>query len=398
MSKKFFCFKNFFTTYLIFLCFASIYLFSKFYLLHVNNSMAEWVINYHGGFGRRGFLGEILAKLSFLADIYLKDIILYFLYFLFLSYYVLVYLFFKSINFKPIFILAILSPLFLIFPLAELEALGRKDILIPICFLLFSYLFKKFEFKSLMVFLILIYTLLLLTHEVSIFYLPFFYLVVFFKLKKIKLSDFITIFLVSLYFLSIVFLLSNSIHTDSSIEKMCESLKNSYNTECGLGASVLNRKLMDNVRELGGLNITHIIRGLLIFLIGAFALITSIKNSEYCNRNYNFIFKRKTFAINFLIIFLPTLIPFIIAVDWGRWFNLSYTMSLLFYFFCFKNNLIFLGESNFIKFIDKVNKKKILFVFMIFIICFTWNPKAVHHEDIGSIPIYRVIAKIIKYY
>ena len=47
---------------------------------------------------------------------------------------------------------------------------------------------------------------------------------------------------------------------------------------------------------------------------------------------------------------------------------------------------------------DKVNKKKILFVFMIFIICFTWNPKAVHHEDIGSIPIYRVIAKIIKYY
>ena len=36
--------------------------------------MAEWVINYHGGFGRRGLLGEILAKLSFLTDIYLKDI------------------------------------------------------------------------------------------------------------------------------------------------------------------------------------------------------------------------------------------------------------------------------------------------------------------------------------
>ena len=398
MYKKLFFSKNFFLIYLIFLCFASIFFFSKIYLLHTNNSMAEWVINYHGGFGRRGFLGEILAKISLVTGLYLKNTVLYFLYFLFLSYYSLIYFFFKNIDFKPIFILAILSPLFLIFPLAELEALGRKDILIPICFLLFSYLFKKFEFKSLMVFLILIYTLLLLTHEVSIFYLPFFYLIIFFKLQKIKLSNIITIFLVSLYFLSIVSLLSNSIHTDSSIEKMCESLKNSYNTECGLGASVLNRKLMDNVRELGGLNITHIIRGLLVFLIGAFALITSIKNSEYSNRNYNFIFKRKAFAINFLIIFLPTLIPFIIAVDWGRWFNLSYTMSLLFYFFCFKNNLIFLGESDFIKFIDKVNKKKILFVFMIFIICFTWNPKAVHHEDIGSIPVYRVIAKIIKYY
>ena len=174
MYKKSFFLKNFFLIYLIFLCFASIFFFSKIYLLHTNNSMAEWVINYHGGFGRRGFLGEILAKISLVTGLYLKNTILYFLYFLFLSYYSLIYFFFKNIDFKPIFILAILSPLFLIFPLAELEALGRKDILIPICFLLFSYLFKKFEFESLMVFLVLIYTLLLLTHEVSIFYLPFF--------------------------------------------------------------------------------------------------------------------------------------------------------------------------------------------------------------------------------
>ena len=75
MPKISFSFKNFFIMYLIFLCCASIFLFSKIYLLHTNNSMAEWVINYHGGFGRRGLLGEILAKLSFLTDIYLKDII-----------------------------------------------------------------------------------------------------------------------------------------------------------------------------------------------------------------------------------------------------------------------------------------------------------------------------------
>ena len=46
------------------------------------------------------------------------------------------------------------------------------------------------------------------------------------------------------------------------------------------------------------------------------------------------------------ILFLPTLIPFFIAVDWGRWFNLSYSMILIFYIFCLKNNYVFLKIEN----------------------------------------------------
>jgi hypothetical protein len=56
--------------------------------------MAEWVINYQGGFGRRGLLGELFLQISLLTEVGLKDIILYFLYLVFGVYYLSVYFFF----------------------------------------------------------------------------------------------------------------------------------------------------------------------------------------------------------------------------------------------------------------------------------------------------------------
>ena len=390
-------FNKYFFYYLLFLTISSIFFISENYLLHTNNSMAEWLINYQGGFGRRGLLGELFLKISLLTDILIKDVILYFLYIIFAVYYSSVYFFFKKINLNPIFIIAIFSPLFLIFPLAELEALGRKDILIPIFFIFFSFLYQKFEFKGLVLSLIIIYTVLLLTHEISIFYLPFFYFIILFKLNDLKLSSFFLILLMSIYFLSLIFLLSDSAHSNQEIDEMCKKLMNSFNTKCGLGAFVLNRTLMNNIKELGNINMIHIMRALWIFFLGSFALFLSIKNSKYKIEKLTFFNKKIQFHLIFFIIFLPTLIPFSIAVDWGRWFNLSYTMSILFYFFCLKNNFIYLKESSFIKYINNLSSKKFLYFFFIFIICFTWNPKAVYHEDIGSVPIYRMISKIVKY-
>ena len=43
------------------------------------------------------------------------------------------------------------------------------------------------------------------------------------------------------------------------------------------------------------------------------------------------------------------------------------------------------------KYSNFVNKKyKIIFLILI---CFTWTPKAVYHEDISSLPLYRTIVK-----
>ena len=54
------------------------------HLLTVNNSMAEWMINYQGGIGRRGLLGELFTQISILTDFSLRKIILYFLFIIFI--------------------------------------------------------------------------------------------------------------------------------------------------------------------------------------------------------------------------------------------------------------------------------------------------------------------------
>tara|TARA_Y100000590_G_scaffold412980_1_gene508385 strand:- start:1054 stop:2253 length:1200 start_codon:yes stop_codon:yes gene_type:complete len=387
-------FDRYFFFYLIFILGSSIFFINNSYLLDTNNSIAEWVINYQGGFGRRGLIGELFLLISSITGIYLKNVILYFLVIIFVLYYLLIYLFFINLNLNKIFIIAIYSPLFIIFPIAELEGLGRKDVIIPFSFLVFSYFYNKLDFKNLAILLLFFYTPLILIHEVSIFYLPFFYFIIFLKLKKFSFLNIFLFVIITIIFLSTIYILSNSIHTDNEIFIMCEKLINLYNTKCGLGAYVLNRTVQDNISELGGLKIIDIIRALWIYCLGSFALIFCVVNSKYKKNKLNFLFKKINFNFIFFIFLLPTFIPFMIAVDWGRWFNLSYTMSILFYFFCFKNNLIKLNQNYYIYLFNKILNKKYIFIILILIVCFSWNPKSVYSEDIGSIPVYRIIEKI----
>ena len=388
-------FDKYFSIYLIFILSSSIFLINSNYLLDTNNSIAEWVINYQGGFGRRGLIGELFLIISSITGIYLKNIILYFLFIIFAAYYLLIYYFFKNLNLNKFFIISIYSPLFLIFPIAELEGLGRKDILIPLFFLAFANFYNRFNFKKLSLLLLLVYIPLILIHEVSIFYLPFFYIIIFFKLEKLDFLNILLIFLISIIILSTIYTLTNFIHSENEIFQMCQKLKNLYNTKCGLGAYVLNRTLQDNIAELGGLKIIDIIRGIWIYLLGSFALIFCILNSKYEISKVNFIFKKTNFNFIFFITLLPTFVPFIIAVDWGRWFNLSYTMSIIFYFFCFKNNLLKFNQTYYVFLLEKILNKKYIFLSLIIICCLSWNPKAVYSDDIGSIPIYRIIDKIL---
>ena len=392
-------FNNFFKYYLIFICFSSIFFISRTYQLDVNNSMGEWLINYQGGFGRRGLLGELFTQISLKFNFPIRKTILYFLYFIFVVYYSFIYLFFRDIKKNKLIIISVLSPLFVLFPLAELEALGRKDILIQLFFLIFCNFFLRTSFLVLSSILLIFFPILLLTHEVSIFYLPFFLIVLLFKIEKFNITKLLFIIFISIFFVFIIYILSNSAHSSDQIKMMCDHMKNVLNDKCGLGAYVLNRALADNIAELGG-NITQFIRNFFVFVFGFSALVILIQNSYFNNQKINIISKYFNYKFLMSIVFLPTLIPFAIAVDWGRWFNLSCTMLTLFYFFCYKNKNVILNNQ--IKIIEIFSynsfKSKNFFLILVFMICFSWNPKAVYHEDIGSFPIYRIITKIIKYY
>ena len=126
-------------------------LFSYFFLYfkhQVGNdsTISEWLINFEGGFTRRGFLGEIVFQISQIFNFQLRKVFLVLQVLIYIGYFYSIYQLFKKINYNFIFALAIFSPLFFIFSLAELEALGRKDILM---FLVFVVNFLKSKLKYL---------------------------------------------------------------------------------------------------------------------------------------------------------------------------------------------------------------------------------------------------------
>ena len=73
MSEKIYSnFRHYLLGYLIFITFLSFIILGSTFNLDTNNSVAEWIINYQGGFGRRGLAGELLLNLSLLSKIHLK--------------------------------------------------------------------------------------------------------------------------------------------------------------------------------------------------------------------------------------------------------------------------------------------------------------------------------------
>ena len=63
--------------------------------------------------------------------------------------------------------------------------------------------------------------------------------------------------------------------------------------------------------------------------------------------------------------------------------------------FIYKNDKIHIDINKIkrkLNFINFTNKGSLIIFFII--VCFTWSPKAVYHEDTASIPIYRLIEKL----
>ena len=152
-----------------------LFIFSVFYLhgkYNVGNdsTVSEWIINYEGGFIKRGLIGQIVIYISGLLNLSLRLSILFFQIFIIAVYYLLLINFFRKIKFDKIIMLSILTPIFLLYPVAEIEVLGRKEIFIFSFFLIYLTL-NNLKQKNL--FRIFILPLLMLIWEPVIFFFYF---------------------------------------------------------------------------------------------------------------------------------------------------------------------------------------------------------------------------------
>jgi hypothetical protein len=391
-------FKNFnlFKIYIIFLFLLSSFYLSAVYLSPVNNAMSEWVINYGGGLVRRGLIGEIIFQLSTFFKIKLREGFLILQILLYFFYYLIIYWLLS--NFKKNFIvyLAIFSPVFYSFGLYELEALGRKEILMYIFFSYNFYLFYKYKNINLnYIFTCLSLIILILNHESVIFYYLF-YLFFFIVIDKKKDFRFYLLnFLLLLIVIFTSYLIYANPHSMADNLEMCNRLLNLSDEKCGLGASFTTANISRHINEVGW-RLKDLINYILIFIFGFIGIFILIYKSKLISRFY--ILNLNLFSI---IIFcsLPGLLLFLIAVDAGRWTSMLYHMIAISFFGMIKLGFVKLDSNIKYKYIN-FNKLKnnFLFYFLIFILCFGWSPKAVYHESFGTFPVYRMIIKAPKFF
>lgn len=387
---------NLFKAYIIFLFLLSSFYLSAVYLSQVNNAMSEWVINYGGGFVRRGLVGEIILQLSTFFQIKLREGFLILQILLYLFYYFFIYWLLS--NFKKNFIiyLAIFSPVFYSFGLYELEALGRKEILMYIFFSYNFYLFYKYKNINLnYIFTYLSLIILILNHESVIFYYLFylFFFVVVDKKKDFRfyLLNFLLLFVV--IFTS--YLIYTNPHSMADNPEMCSRLLNLSDEKCGLGANYSTANISRHINEVGW-RLKDVINYILIFAFGFIGIFILIYKSKLTSRFY--ILNLNLFSI---IIFcsLPGLLLFLIAVDTGRWTSMLYHMIAISFFGMIKLGYVKLDSNIKYKYINfNKFKNNFLFYFLIFFLCFGWSPKAVYHESFGTFPAYRMIIKAPKFF
>ena len=332
----------------------------------------DLLINYEGGFARRGLIGQIIIEINSLGINFNR--IIFFIQFLpYLIYLILIFHNFSQIKKNIFWYLILFSPLFLFYPLGELESLGRKDIYLILLYLIYLNLNIKNKFQ---IDFILIFLLSSLIHEITFFFIGYYFFAIF-LLKKNNLNSLSVIYL--FIFLLILAFINLAFGSSANIYEMTKPFKYLNINEASGAFSWVNKPLIDQIfLVISRLNFKVCIIYITYFLFTALPFILLyLKNKNLKVIIYSF--------LPFLIL-LPI---FVLALDWGRFLYLNYNFLIITFLFLSKKN--YLANCNFCI----INNKKIRIIFL-FLYCFCLSPKITLNDSIGSLPQYRTIIKISK--
>ena len=233
--------KKYFIIYLSFLLvFSLIFLFDK-HEVGNNWTISEWLINYQGGFTRRGLLGDLAFYLGGFFDVKIRFAIFLLQSLFYFIFIILTFNFFKKIKINSLSRLSIYVPIFLLFPLAKLDGLGRKETAIYIMLIIFLNLASNnFNKKYCNFFTFFILPISFFIYEPIIFFFPFIIFILFLKNNNQNIiKRFTKVFLIILPSIIIfLFVITNPISEENN-EKMCLSLRANFKEDCGMALSLL---------------------------------------------------------------------------------------------------------------------------------------------------------------
>ena len=364
-----------------------LFIFSVFYLYgkyNVGNdsTVSEWLINYEGGFTKRGLIGQIAIHIGEFLNISLRQSILFFQIFSIGLYYLLLINFFKLVKFNKIILLSIFTPIFLLYPVAEIEVLGRKEIIIFSFYLIYLTL-NNFRQKN--YFRIFLLPLLMLIWEPVIFFFIFWLIVD--HIEGVFEKNYNSLIKYLLTFMPAIlvgtYIALNPI-SEIDHKNMAIFLKENFNENCYMSCALLLSKssIYDQFNaNFRIFNFEIFLRYLLIILIGFGPLFILIKFSKFTKLDS----KMFLFAP-----MLPIFILFMMMSDWGRIVNIFYTFSIISFLYLYKKKLIMIDDDINENFFVKALKKKYIYIVFFIIFCFGWNPKTSLTGDIGTNPLWKI--------
>ena len=364
-----------------------LFVFSVFYLhgkYNVGNdsTVSEWLINYEGGFTKRGLTGQIAIYLTEFFNYSLRQSILLFQVLSLGVYYLLLINFFKSLRFNKIILLSIFTPVFLLYPVAEIEVLGRKEIIIFSFYLIYLTL-NNFKQKN--YFRIFLLPLLMLIWEPVIFFFIFWLIVDYIEGNFEK--DYKSLIKYLITFVPAIFIgIYIALNPISEIDhkNMAIFLKENFNENCYMSCALLLSKssIYDQFKANFIIyNFEILLRYFLIILIGFGPLFVMIKFSQFKRLNYKF----------FLFLITPPIfVLFMMMSDWGRIVNIFYTLSIISFLHLYKKKLVLINNEISENFFIKVLNKKYIYTIFFIIFCFGWNPKTSLTGDIGTNPLWKI--------
>lgn len=284
--------------------------------LHLNENskwgIGDWLINYSGGFVRRGITGEVVLffsnvfNLSNLGAIVVTiQVVLYFLLF-YITYNII-----KNESCRRSYIYIFYSPFIFLFPLNNYTSFGRKEILYIVLISSLVYLAKHVtveKFKIIFILSFMIYPLFILSHEALILTVPLLWILYLFHVG-ISRNNILMLFLISIPSL-VVFLVSIFYRGDESqVIAIYNSLKGyPIHSDGAIDALSKDTKYYMDKRF-----------NILFYLYYApLTLLSIVAFIPIRERVYHILSSR---ICRFL--FLTSIIGFVVlstvAIDWGRW-------------------------------------------------------------------------------
>ena len=382
--------------YLIILLFLSYFFLYFKHQVGNDSTISEWLINYEGGFTRRGFTGQGMVLLSRFFDLELRWTIFLSQSFFCTFYFILLWHLLKNLQTNKILNLSIFTPIFILYPVAEIEVLARKEIIVFTFFLIYLLIPSNHTLKNYSIILFSLFSVLVWEPIIFFFPLIFLYLIIENRIEKINLNFLKLILFMTPGILLSIYMATNPLNVNEW-KVMASVLKNEFGESCYMSCGLLKTKstiIQQFQGNAGKYSFEVIFRYSLIVLIGFYPISLLLKNCTTKSKKLFFFQNFKNLLTPFCIAISPVILLFAMGYDWGRWVNISYVIFALIVFSLLKNekinlNIVLLKQN----FLYKIKGKMFVILFIIF--CFGWNPKTVMLGDVASFPGYRIPVKVI---